>query len=274
MRQRQVKGRTRGTTPLPLRRFRTLAVSITLVALAVIGAFVFIFRRQPVATHLQSAIPLSTSPAISNSAAARRTTQHAQKDEALSALVNRGNELLAQGKPAEAIEILAEAAQTNPEDEDVHYDLGLALTRLGKFEEAIQQYREALRIFPEYVEALNNLGNVLMRTGRRDEAIPHFESALKIMPDYAAAHNNLGTALQKLGRTKDALLHFRQAAKLNPDYWEAHFNVATACLQQGELVEARNEFETVLRLRPNFPPAQSALAGLEARQSTNPPPGH
>jgi len=29
------------------------------------------------------------------------------------------------------------------EDEDVHYDLGLALTRQGKLDEAIQQYEEA-----------------------------------------------------------------------------------------------------------------------------------
>jgi Tfp pilus assembly protein PilF len=180
--------------------------------------------------------------------------------------VNRGNQLLSEGKPAEAVQLLTEASQMNPQDEDVHYDLGLALARLGKVEEAIQQYEKALTIFPDYVEAHNNLGNLLMRNGQMDEAIQHFETAIKIMPDYASAHSNLGTALQRTGHTNDALLQFQEAVKIKPDYWEAHFNVGESSLQAGRLEEAQTELETVLRLHPDFQPARAALAEVEARK--------
>jgi len=204
---------------------------------------------------------------LNNAAAEPRTEENG---DAFSSKVNRGNDLLAQGKVEEAVQTFMEAMRMNPENEDVHYDLGLALTRQGKLEEAIQQYLEALRIFPNYVEAHNNLGNLLMRTGRTGEAIQHFEIALKIMPVYASAHNNLGTALQKTGRMDDALLHFQKAVQINPDYWEAHFNVATSYLQQGRKTEARTELETVLRLRPDFLPAKSALREISG-EATNAP---
>ena len=198
----------------------------------------------------------------------RRTREH---QEEVARKLNQANQLLAQGQPAEAVQVLTEAVQLNPDDEDVRYDLGLAFTRLSKLDEAIQQYREALRIFPNYAEAHNNLGNVLMRTGRTEEAIAQFEASVKIMPDYASAHNNLGTALQKAGRSSEALQHFQKAVKLNPDYWEAHFNVGSSCLHEGKLTEARGEFETVLRLKPDFEPARAALAQVEVQRAGNPP---
>jgi Flp pilus assembly protein TadD len=202
-----------------------------------------------------------------NGPAGRPGARRLTKDRAFIDKVNHGTELLAQGKPAEAVEVFTEAAQANPKDEDVQYDLGLALARLGKSEEAVQHYEEALRLFPEYVEAHNNLGNVLLRLGRTEEAISHFESAVKFMPDYASAHNNLGTALGRIGRTNDAMGHFEQATKINPEYWEAHFNLGTSYLQAGRLSDAQSEFEKVLQLHPDFPPAQAALANIHGQLS-------
>ena len=188
-----------------------------------------------------------------------------QVSEAFNARIGRGNELLAQDKPEEALQAFSEALKLNPADEDVHYDLGVALTRLGKIDEAIVQYQEALNLFPQYMEAHNNLGNLLMRSGRTQEAIQQFESALQISPDYASAHNNLGTALQRTGRSNDAIIHFQRAAQINPDYWQAHFNVGTSCMEAGRFAEARTELMAVLRLKPDFQPAKGALAEVETR---------
>jgi Flp pilus assembly protein TadD len=209
-----------------------------------------------------SSASLGTTRAVASGSAARPNRSN-QTDDAFAARVNRGTKLLAQNKPAEAVQVLTEAMQMKPGDEDVHYDLGMALARLGKTDEAIQQYEEALKLLPDYVEVHNNLGNLLMRSGRLNEATQHFQTAIKIMPEYASAHNNLGTALQHLGQNSEALDHFERAAKLNPDYWEAHFNVANAYVQAGRINEARSELQTVLRLQPGFEPAQAALTQLQ-----------
>jgi tetratricopeptide (TPR) repeat protein len=188
--------------------------------------------------------------------------------------VNRANQLLGQGKPEPAVELLKEAAQLSPEDEDVFYNLGIALSRVGKQEEAMQAYQEALRIFPDYAEVHNNLGNLCLRMGKADEAVKHLEQAVQITPEYAAAWNNLGNALQQLGRAKEAQTHFEKAVELDPEYWQAHFNLGTSYFQQKRLAEARGQFETVLKLQPDFPQAKAALEQLAARESgsTDPKP--
>lgn len=215
------------------------------------------------------ATPSRPGGADSNRATVPTSASGARGDQVFITKVNRGSELLTQGKTEEALVILKEALQLNPDDEDVHYNLGLAYARLGKSEEAIGQYREALRIFPDYVEAHNNLGNLFARLGRNGEAIPHLEAAIKIMPDYASAHNNLGTALQRIGRTNEAYAAFKKAVEYKPDYWEAHLNIGGSALERGQLDEARTAFETVLRLRADFEPAKMGLAEVRARQRRN-----
>src|SRR6267154_2448890 len=57
-----------------------------------------------------------------------------------SELVNRGTELLAQGKIDAAVAEYKEAARLSPEDEDKHYNLALALARQGQREAAKAEY--------------------------------------------------------------------------------------------------------------------------------------
>ena len=91
-------------------------------------------------------------------------TNEAESDnlDRASELVNRGTELLAQGKIDEAVAEYKKAAGLSPEDEDMHYNLALALARQGQREAAKAEYLEALRIYPDYAEANNNLGNLLV----------------------------------------------------------------------------------------------------------------
>lgn len=218
-----------------------------------------------------------TAPDASSTARGIESTASTQasksgRDEAVAEQVNQANELLTQGNPARAAEILRSVIETHPEDEDVHYNLGIALGRLGQSEEAIKHYEEALRLFPDYVEVHNNLGNLLMRMGRLQEATGHFEAAVKIMPDYAPGWNNLGSVQQRRGLTNEALAGFQKAVELDPDYWEAQHNLATSFWQHGRLADARAGFEAVLKLQPAFEPAKQALARIGSTESAGSPP--
>src|SRR5215831_5360922 len=67
-----------------------------------------------------------------NASEARQATRAVNNNQAFIAKVNHGNELIKQGKSEEAVQVLKEALAMNPKDEDVHYNLGLALAHLGK----------------------------------------------------------------------------------------------------------------------------------------------
>jgi tetratricopeptide (TPR) repeat protein len=180
--------------------------------------------------------------------------------EAARHYLNEGSDLLRQDKTKEAVEQFRLALTRNPADEDVHYNLAIALAKLGQTDEAIQEYRETLRLMPDYVEAHNNLGNLLTKKGQYDEAIQHFNAALATMPENASAHNNLGTALGRQGKAQEAIAQFAEAVRLQTNYFEAHFNLGNACLMAGQTARAVIEFNEVLRMRPDFAPA---LQGLE-----------
>src|SRR5204863_5846054 len=53
--------------------------------------------------------------------------------------LNHGTDLLAQGKIAEAVAQYREAVKLNPDDEDMHYNLALALARQGDRNAAKEQ---------------------------------------------------------------------------------------------------------------------------------------
>jgi tetratricopeptide (TPR) repeat protein len=253
------------------RSAKVWSIVIGLGAFAVVG-WVFSHmmdrrpKKQPTSAErprAELALPTTTNAAASSPVAFGSSTNSSPEQSSLIELINQANKLLAQAKPAEALELLQKAEKLNPEDEDVHYNLGIALTRLGRNDEAIKEYLEALRIFPDYAEVENNYGNLLVRLGRPAEAVEHFEKAVKITPDYASAWNNYGSALQRVGRTNQAQECFEKALHLDTNYWQAHYNLATSYLQRHQVSKAKSEFQTVLQLEPTFTPAQQAFNRLQ-----------
>jgi tetratricopeptide (TPR) repeat protein len=184
-------------------------------------------------------------------------------------LVTEGNELLARGDYAEAAGKYQQALAITPGEEDLHYNLAIALAKLGKTEEAKTQYAEALEIYPEYSDAHNNLGNLLMNENKLDEAIEHFREATRVMPENASFHNNLGTAFGRQGKTSEAIAEFQEAVKRRPAYLEARVNLANAYLAAGRVEEAIPQINEALRLQPNFEPALRAMQRARQKQAFN-----
>jgi tetratricopeptide (TPR) repeat protein len=177
-------------------------------------------------------------------------------------LVNAGTELLAEGRITFAIVCYRRAVELKPEDEEAHFNLGVAFARAGQLAEAERHYREALRLFPEYAEAHNNLGNVLTRLKRYGDAIEEFNAAIKLTPENALAHNNLGRVFAEQGDAQNAITHFAEAARLDTNYAEARFNLGAAYLTAGRTNEAVTEFNATLRIRPDFAPALQMLSRI------------
>jgi tetratricopeptide (TPR) repeat protein len=247
-----------------------------LIGLLVLGAIAFVWFRFGSNARFPTGPALKTPDSGGPSLAAPGRSPLAGLTSALPAGTNnsdisyveqirKANDLLEHSQPEQAVELLRAAEKTHPNDEDVHYNLGIALARLGKNDEAIKEYAEAVRILPDYAEAQNNWGNLLLRMGKRDEAIQHFKEAVKSAPDYASAWNNYGTAAQELGRTDEAKEYFKKAVDLDTNYWQAHFNLGSALLQRSEFTDAQAEFDTVLRLKPDFSPAKEALARIASQ---------
>lgn len=175
-------------------------------------------------------------------------------------LQNHANDLLKQGKYAEAVAEYQAAVKLTPEDEDAHYNLAFALAKSADHEGAKHEYEEALRIYPDYTEAHNNLGNVLLSEGKIDDALTHFKAALALTADDPLTQNNMGHALALQKKPTEAIPFFKEALRLKADFTEARNNLAVAYLVLKQPNEAIAEFEQILKTNPDFDPALKGMA--------------
>jgi Flp pilus assembly protein TadD len=96
-----------------------------------------------------------------------------------------------QGRIADGVTDLIEAALRAPNDPELRWNLAAMLRMCGRLDEAVEQAEVAVHLAPEAPEAHNNLATALRAVGRLDEARVCLERAVALRPDYAEALQNL-----------------------------------------------------------------------------------
>lgn len=185
---------------------------------------------------------------------------------------------------------------------------GLKLFSDGYDEEAIRLLRQAIEVQPDLVEAYESLGVILSRQDRYDEAIRLMETVLTLDPDHVLAHTNLSVYYMKLGdkekaeeekgkatmaafsrkakeagltfdmeaerRKKeqaalDKIAMFQEALKFNPDDPLGNFGLGSAFLELKRYEEGIEPFEKMLKAQPRHSVAYLSLAKcLEGAEQT------
>ena len=148
-----------------------------------------------------------------------------------------------EGQPKEAISYLTQAVQLNPNNHEVHSNLGLALKDSQQLEAAIKHYQKALELKPNYAEPYNGLGNIFLELGKFEAAIKNYKKALEFKPNYAEPYNGLGNTFLELGRLVESQQYYQQALKLDKNHANAHFGLAVILLKQGNFIQGFSEYE-------------------------------
>lgn len=138
------------------------------------------------------------------------------RPDAIGALLNLGNALMAQQKYEEAMRCYRRILDRNPREPQAHNNLGTLLKMQGRFDEAAASYHEALRHAPHYPDALTNLGSVLQEQGRLAEAIACHQRALQLKPDHIDALHNLGCGLLARGELAPATVCYERLLQVQP----------------------------------------------------------
>ena len=94
---------------------------------------------------------------------------------------NLASELLAAGRPDEALAASRQAIERGCDSRAIHNNLGASLTAMGdrygfqpgQLDEAISELREAVRISPDFEDALVNLSFALLKAGQPEQALAH-----------------------------------------------------------------------------------------------------
>lgn len=96
------------------------------------------------------------------------------------------------------IEALERLHVQHPDDADILFTLGLAHAKDGNYRTAQKYYEKLLRLNPQDYQVHTNIGNVLLATHNWDAAVEHYRQAVAAAPRRcAAAHFNLARAYQQ-----------------------------------------------------------------------------
>ena len=155
-----------------------------------------------------------------------------------------------------------EVLKTNPNDANVHNNLGVVLKELGETQKAISCLQKAIAIQPNHADAHNNLGSVQKELGETQKAISCFQKAIAIQPDYANAYYNLGSVQKELGETQKAINCFQKAITIQPDYADAYNNLGLVFHESGEHQKAISYYEKTIQINPGYTGAYNNLGNV------------
>lgn len=136
---------------------------------------------------------------------------------------------------------------------DALFREALRLRKQDMHSEALTLIEEVLEFDPEYFEAWTRKGTSLRAMGRRDEAMVAVEEALRLNPKYALAWRAKGALLRDTDRHQEGLDCYLRSLELDPtDYicWENKGNALLALERKAEADEAYAEAKRVEKLYP------------------------
>ena len=141
----------------------------------------------------------------------------------------------------EALEPLRKAVELLPDSGMGHYDLGLALYQTGDWKGAAPQFEAAVARAPRWADAHFSLASVYARIDRVTDALTELDTALSLNPNHYHANLLRGRILSLQNKPLDALPNLKKAIEVSPDSREAHAFLADAYAQLGRTLDADRE---------------------------------
>jgi protein O-GlcNAc transferase len=167
--------------------------------------------------------------------------------------------LLQRGLPSQAIAVMRQLIELEPNSAEHRYHLSLIFTAIGQRDDAITSLRGAIRLNPNLAAAHLNLGVSLFGRGDVAAAEQSFRNAIATGQADEGAWRNLGKALRALDRFDDAEHAFRTAISLNPQSADAWMMLGSVLRESGQITEAIAATRQAVELRPDYREAHSNL---------------
>jgi len=171
-----------------------------------------------------------------------------------------GKRLLSQGKAAEAIAPLQNAALLLSTNANAWNYLGLACHAAGQPTEAVQDYQKALSLNPNLVEAHYNLGCLLLEQGNFVGAQNELTAYTLSRPRDINGWLRLGSAQFRGRESAAAERSYSQALHINTQIPEAWNALGLIQMQRGRAYDASKDFTAAIQFQSDYAPAVLNLA--------------
>lgn len=155
----------------------------------------------------------------------------------------------------------AEAAKS-PKQALPWLQLGVLAYQNGQVAQAMTLMEEAHDCEPQNPLVLRNLCELLRQQGRISKAIAYGQQAVALTPNDEIARLNLAQALVDDKKLDQAITEYHRVIDLNPHHVQAWMNLAALLLQQGRKADADAALDAVLLVEPENERAQALKKDL------------
>lgn len=159
---------------------------------------------------------------------------------------------------------LRQAIQLNPAFADVFESLGVMLGRQERFHEAIDLMEQLIQVDPDSSMAHTNLSLYLMRTGKIEEAENHKSQAtLKSFKKFGEEARTKEAAAAKARQEAEEWARrekmFLEVLEIDAEDTLANYGLGSIAVEKGEWEKARGFLEKVIEADPKYSVAYLAL---------------
>ena len=159
--------------------------------------------------------------------------------------------------PAQAAETLAQAAECQPDNAEIHNSLGAALRAAGTLDAAEASYRRAIKLNPGATQGYFNLGNTLAEAGREADAENAYRTVLSMDAHHADAIVALGGLAERTGETAAAVEWYATALALDDTAAEPHRRLGALLADGGEWATALTHLDAAIAIAPEVSAAHA-----------------
>ena len=143
------------------------------------------------------------------------------------------------------------------------FNLALVLARATEYEDALRLLQQAEQLDPDLKAVQYMRGIVYKRQGKYDQAVENLQHVVASDPQCWGAYYNLGVCYKNLRAHDKAKSAFRAAVRIDPDHPSTHYQLITVARQTGDVEEAKRHAEIFERVKDTIDKAEKTVEALE-----------
>lgn len=172
----------------------------------------------------------------------------------LSIYMNSGNPVIRETAPAESsnepmpenhppidtakkLASLIQMSAEDPQNAEIHIEIGNIHYDLGEYDKAVNSYRKSLDILPDNPYVETDMATCLHRMGRHDEALNILDNVIKSQPDFPQALYNKGIVL----------IHGKNDIESGIAVWEELLKLDLEPARKAEIEQSIRQLKTSVR---------------------------
>ncbi|MFQ6037677.1 MAG: tetratricopeptide repeat protein [Candidatus Aminicenantales bacterium] len=177
--------------------------------------------------------------------------------------LKQGNDLYAQGKYEEAIQVFNRMLEKHPEVYVIHMNIGNCYFKQEKYDLAEESYKKVLDKDPDHTNALMAIGNCYTNRGEDEKALEWYRKIPFDEIEDTAVLYNIGSQFYNTSQFEEALKYYKRAVELQQDFLDGLYQLGLTYLALQKYEDSIKIFETYLKHDPDSERAAQVKSFIE-----------